>query len=629
MMIRTIILFLFCFLITGPVHAEPLPSLNYSHFLQIPVLHNGRVKPLDSFAGIHLQILSGKRSLPNMKAVPWLAEMLLAPERAAKREIFYISNPDVLSSFGLEKRRAHLYSFEELFNPVVLHAQNIEAIYAQPPEERTAAQEQILALYEKILYYLDISRSLSQLLPDFTPSSASLAKSLRADEGQALTYLQMLPKIDVLRAAIKPLPGYNTEQLEQMSPEEVQILVFAYKMKEIEQEHTSRLFRFIPPQWNVETGSGEDELWFTPWELFQRGQGSPQTAEFLDLWTALASAYRAGDTEKFSATAKTIQNVSISMAGAAMNGEKLALEERYNNWNLFTYSLGFYIFSFLLLLAGGLFWQRRMQNFSFISLLLAAGLHTAGIVMRMIIMGRPPVTNLYESILFVGLVAALFALIMEWRRRDGSGLIIGSVCGALLQFLGMRFAAGSDTMGMLQAVLDTNFWLATHVVTITIGYGCCLVGGLIAHIYAYTRIAKPDDKERLAALAKNIRGAALVALFFAALGTILGGIWADQSWGRFWCWDPKENGALLICLWLTWLIHGRFAGTIREDGFAIGMIITNVIVALAWFGVNLLGVGLHSYGFTQSAGLGLALFCGIEILIAASAFGISRKSPLI
>ncbi|MGB1077004.1 MAG: cytochrome c biogenesis protein CcsA, partial [Bdellovibrionales bacterium] len=94
-----------------------------------------------------------------------------------------------------------------------------------------------------------------------------------------------------------------------------------------------------------------------------------------------------------------------------------------------------------------------------------------------------------------------------------------------------------------------------------------------------------------------------------------GGVWADQSWGRFWGWDPKENGALLIVLWLVWLIHGKMSGHVKHVYYLAGLSFLSVIVALSWFGVNLLSVGLHSYGFIEGIALGLFTFCFVEILV--------------
>ena len=135
---------------------------------------------------------------------------------------------------------------------------------------------------------------------------------------------------------------------------------------------------------------------------------------------------------------------------------------------------------------------------------------------------------------------------------------------------------------------------------------------------------KPNTK-RLAELYRSMFGVSLFALFFSLFGTILGGIWADQSWGRFWGWDPKENGAMLIVLWLLWLLHGLISKHIGQLGFAFGMVITNIIVALAWFGVNLLGVGLHSYGFTENILSNLMIFCGAELIFGFTFYFLLRK----
>ena len=197
-----------------------------------------------------------------------------------------------------------------------------------------------------------------------------------------------------------------------------------------------------------------------------------------------------------------------------------------------------------------------------------------------------------------------------------SGLTVSALSGASLLLLAPYFA-GAESLELLVAVLNTNFWLATHVLTITTGYGCCLAASIGAHLWLINRTSgRGADPGADDPAGRALIGISLVACLFIIFGTILGGIWADQSWGRFWGWDPKENGALLIALWLIFLLHGRIAASIGAVGFAVGLVLLNVVVALAWFGVNLLGIGLHSYGFTDRAALGLALFCGAELLFA-------------
>ncbi|MBL8994298.1 MAG: cytochrome c biogenesis protein CcsA, partial [Spirochaetia bacterium] len=172
-----------------------------------------------------------------------------------------------------------------------------------------------------------------------------------------------------------------------------------------------------------------------------------------------------------------------------------------------------------------------------------------------------------------------------------------------------------DTLRVLVAVLDSNFWLSTHVIAINLGYAGVVFSGVVGHVYFVLALRKGTDPERLKEVFKLTYGVQAFGLLFSFTGTMLGGVWADQSWGRFWGWDPKENGALLIVLWGAILFHARFAGWIRDIGFAAGSVIGIMVVMMAWFGINLLGVGLHSYGFTEGLWTGL-----VSYLIAQSLF---------
>ncbi len=95
-------------------------------------------------------------------------------------------------------------------------------------------------------------------------------------------------------------------------------------------------------------------------------------------------------------------------------------------------------------------------------------------------------------------------------------------------------------------------------------------------------------------------GVICFATFLSFVGTVLGGIWADQSWGRFWGWDPKENGAVLIVIWNALILHARWAGLVKQRGMAVLTVAGAMITTWSWFGTNQLGVGLHAYGFDKS-----------------------------
>jgi ABC-type transport system involved in cytochrome c biogenesis permease subunit len=176
---------------------------------------------------------------------------------------------------------------------------------------------------------------------------------------------------------------------------------------------------------------------------------------------------------------------------------------------------------------------------------------------------------------------------------------------------------------MMRAVLDTNFWLATHVLVVTLGYSATFVAGLLAVAYVFLGVFTPTLSQKLGAtdvskaLGKMVYGIICFATLFSFAGTVLGGIWADQSWGRFWGWDPKENGALIIVIWNAVILHARWGGMVKERGLMNLAIIGNIVTAFSWFGVNMLGVGLHSYGFMDSAFKWLMIFDASQILIVA------------
>lgn len=246
--------------------------------------------------------------------------------------------------------------------------------------------------------------------------------------------------------------------------------------------------------------------------------------------------------------------------------------------------------------------------------------HTAALLLRMYLQGRPPVTNLYSSAVFVGWAAAGIGLLLERWFPVALGALASAAIGFATLVIAHNLGEDGDTMQVMQAVLDTNFWLATHVVTITLGYSTSLLAGLLGVVYLVARVFRRGfDESNAAPLASMIYGVVCAAMLLSFVGTVLGGIWADQSWGRFWGWDPKENGAALVVLMNAVILHARWGGFVRPPGVAALAVLGNAVVAWSWFGTNMLGVGLHSYGFMDSAALWLVAFVCVNMLLAALA----------
>ncbi len=599
-------------------------NYDFTEFASIPILDEGRVKPLDSFAITYLEIISGKDSFEQMSAIEWLAELTMNPDIAYHRRIFNIPNVNIVDALGLERRKNHHYSYSEIENSFYTRKDVWKPLFNMPEEQMSLLQRQLVILFRKTQLFAEISRSLSLLFPDFKISDAKLAKLLGVEPDSPVHFLKLHAKRDLIGEMSKELLKKSAKEDYKITDQDAAIAELVFNMNKIDSDKNSSIFRIIPPQWE----DSLDNAWFSPWAIGQAGQGSPASARFLELWAELVQAYRTKNYAKWSELAAKIKASSLDMAKTATKKKSLdkalSLEVSFNNIKPFTISFISYSLAFVLIFASFMIRPAFLARIAFILVIIGLGFHMMGMGMRMFIMHRPPVTNLYETVIFVGFIAALTGILLEIAKNNALGIIIASSSGAILHFIGIKFDMDGDTMGMLAAVLDTNFWLTAHVATISIGYGTALVASILGHIYLLRRIFKSGSDRALSELFRNMRAIVIIALLFTVMGTILGGIWADQSWGRFWGWDPKENGALLIILWLTLVIHGHFAKIIGELGYAACMVCTNIIVAGAWFGVNLLNVGLHSYGFTNNTAFSFITFSLAELFFALGAYSLLK-----
>jgi len=189
---------------------------------------------------------------------------------------------------------------------------------------------------------------------------------------------------------------------------------------------------------------------------------------------------------------------------------------------------------------------------------------------------------------------------------------VGFTTLLVAHYLGMD----EDTFTVMQAVLDTQFWLSTHVITINLGYATTMLAGCLGIVYLIAvpmlGLVRGKQEKQLVGM---MYGSLCFAILFSFVGTVLGGLWADDSWGRFWGWDPKENGALMIVLWTAVALHARWGKMVGPRGLAMLAVFGNVITAWSWFGVNQLSQGLHAYAFRDDLALYLALFFSSQLAI--------------
>ena len=214
---------------------------------------------------------------------------------------------------------------------------------------------------------------------------------------------------------------------------------------------------------------------------------------------------------------------------------------------------------------------------------LTLAVHTLALDRRIDLSGRPPVTNLYSSAVFIGWACVVLGIVLELIHRLGIGNLIASVIGSATLFVAHRLATDGDTLVVLQAVLDTQFWLGTHVVCITLGYATTLLAGGLGCATSWRAFCQRVMVSRGKELIRMMYGVLCFAIFFSFVGTVLGGLWADDSWGRFWGWDPKENGALIIVLWNALVLHARWGGLVKDRGLAVRQLpATCRLLELVW-----------------------------------------------
>ena len=551
----------------GSKASPPRPknlSFDLYRFGQLPVVSEGRTKPLDSAARAALLTISGRTQITvgdedskqKIPAIQWLLEVISEANIADEREIFRVENLELQETIGVKKREGMRYSRNDIRSHQKDFEKQVEDARREAEKDRrglSVYKKKVLELSEKVTVF------------DNLVYAFGLQHRIRGEkQEEVLRSFQMVSQF--------------AEALEQQG---------------------QPVFSVWP--------ESEDEKW----HILSR-------AWLLDLPNReqILKAYLE---EKPAAFNQGVDSLLKSVNGQPPRDVKpwiIRLESYFNYVQPFTHALVLYLVAFILGACGWLVWPRGFNRAAFYLLLVTLMLHTAGLTARLIISGRPPVTNLYSSAVFIGWGCVVLGVLFEVIYRIGIGNLVAAVAGYATLLIADGLASDGDTFTVLQAVLDTQFWLATHVTCITLGYATTYLAGLFGVAYIIRGVCTPSltaDNGR--DIYRMIYGTLCFSIFFSFVGTVLGGLWADDSWGRFWGWDPKENAALIIVLWNALALHARWGGMVKERGLAVLAVAGNIFVSWSWWGVNALGAGLHSYGFKQGTLRNLGLFILVNLVI--------------
>lgn len=609
----------------------------------LPVQDGGRIKPLSTYAGFTMLRIYGARKMEIkagedaepvvLKPLAWLMDILFRPQVAIEQPSFRIDDSAALDAIGVAVRgKRDRYSYVELEPGRDKLYELAESYNKIPKKERGALERHVIDLaenfhsYEQLLGVFALARNGVQMMSvDGLPASGGGQRANVSDVMQTATVIrQVLSEAEKSNGTIPT----HVENLLQ------QIISGANAAK-------NGMFLFPPKD-------ADDGHWLSPGERVMNAmtlttrdmEGSVRDIEMIENLSRAAAGEEAG----FRSELETLRADLVARAEARGEYRGIELEAEYYRKNWFLYALAWFLIGTLL--AIGMWMTRgvaaKVLGWGVWATTAAGWVYVMiAITKRCIIMQRPPVGNLYDTIIFIAAAVIALGAVVELFNRRRLALGALPIAGVILILLARLFEVGdgSDHMDPLIAVLRSNFWLTTHVITITLGYAGGLVCAMISIVYVLMRGLRLDggDKSLRRGLTRAVYGMVCVTLFLSLVGTVLGGIWANDSWGRFWGWDPKENGALMIVLANLAILHARLGGYIREWGIHFASIFMAAIVTFSWWHVNMLDTGLHNYGFTEGrsvimlvyAVIGLILLFGFiaKMLEAGSAVGKSAEVP--
>lgn len=346
-----------------------------------------------------------------------------------------------------------------------------------------------------------------------------------------------------------------------------------------------------------------------------------QIAAVLKAFASVRIAYLSGKPDDFGDASRAFFQVLADTTNDDPGLSTISLELAFNRWQPFLWSWITMLAALISLTLGVMSGEQKqgkpLPRAARHSPFLLGGLavyivslivQTIGFAMRMAIAGRAPVSNMYETVIFVAFMAAVFALILECVYRRGFIALAGAAVATLALVLADQLPLALDPkISPMVPVLRTNYWLTVHVLTIVSSYAAGTLawglGNMTLVLLVFRRAKGGADRDSLKTLAHYTYRALQIAVLLLATGTFLGGWWAAESWGRFWGWDPKEVGALIALICYVIPLHARYLGWVQDFGLAVAAVLCYASILLSWYVVNfLVAAGLHSYGFSSGGG---------------------------
>jgi ABC-type transport system involved in cytochrome c biogenesis permease subunit len=545
----------------------------------LPVQHEGRMKPLAGVGAQLLKAMSNKPSLSSkghsyeegkttdetVTAAQWMMSVMAHEKWVMDAPLIRIDAQKVLDDLGLKRHKSNRYSVKEISKGLDALEEKTQKILDKKRQDWTFDEQKFMDVQLKLSIFYNLWNAYEPIDEPFGNIDSPERLS------QAIALLE--PVVKSVESKSPPAAIPPREVPDKVDP------------------------KLPPPRWHAYVPAFYDVV-----VNFDSKKLDNPTSAFREMTRLIRQG--SGKSREINQAVIAYEKMLDDRYGAFARLPKTRFEAWYEYFDPIWLSYVLYIIAGITALLSFTVAREGFRQAAFWMCVLTLTLHTIAIASRIYISERPPVVSLYSAAVFIGWAVVLACVVAELLFPISISLLIASIAG----FLSLQVAYGldvGDSMPVLQAVLDTQFWLSTHVVSVSLGYSATFLAGflgifIIGILFAQRWVQSHPKRESLASLVDVLYricyGIVCFGIFFSFVGTVLGGLWGDDSWGRFWGWDPKENGALMIVLWNALLLHARWDKLVGPLGFAMLAVVGNIITAWSFFGTNILGVGLHAYG---------------------------------
>ncbi len=594
------------------IPTTPPDKIDWYRVGTLPVQHEGRMKPLSGVGAQLLKTMSnkpyaltqeghsyegGQTTGKQVTASQWLMSVMAHDDWVMDAPLIRIDAQGLLDDLDLKRHKSNCYSVNQITEKLDGLEEKTRKILDRKRQDWTFDEQKFMDLQSKLIVFFGVWNAYEPI--DEILSRAETPERL----SQAVAALE--PLVESLQAKNPPAIIPPREMPENLDP------------------------KLPPPRWNAYVPAFYDVI-----RNFDPKKTDNPTSAFREMTRLVREGV--SKSKETNAAVAAYEKILNDRYATVAKTSKVNFEAWYEYFNPIGLSYSLYIVAGLTCLLGFAFARERMRQAAFWLCILTLGLHTIAIVCRIYISERPPVVSLYSAAVFIGWAIVLASIIAEALFPVSISLLVASVAG----YLSLQVAYGldiGDSMPVLQAVLDTQFWLSTHVISVSLGYSATFLAGflgigIIALLFARTWMSakgRASNVTLVDTLYRICYGVVCFGIFFSFVGTVLGGLWGDDSWGRFWGWDPKENGALMIVLWNALLLHAKWDKMVGPLGFAMLAVGGNIVTAWSMFGTNILGIGLHAYGGDPGDSVrNIAVFVGSQLFViglGVAAFVLGRN----